>query len=378
MMDVKSAFLLMDNIIPLFKVFMPETVMGPLRQTLMSGYIGQGAKVDEFESKLSVWFGQPNVLALNSCTSAIQLALRLCNVGHDDHVITTAMTCMASNVPIMAMGAHTVWADINPRTGNLDPESIRACITPKTKAIIVVHWGGYPADLDEINAIANEKGIPVIEDAAHAMGSTYKGRKIGGNSDFVCLSYQAIKHMTTVDGGVLLCRKKSDHERGKLLRWYGIDREGNRKDFRCEADVLEYGYKFHMNDVNATIGVEQLKYVDDTIAKHRANAAYFDQELVGIDTIQSLDYKTDRVSAYWLYSILVKNKPTFHEYMNGLGIMVSQVHARNDMHTLFKDYRADLPGVTDFVEKMVCIPVGFWLSVSDRERIVDAIKAYKP
>src|SRR5579862_556295 len=128
--------------IPLFKVFMPDSVMKPLQETLLSGYIGQGPRVDEFEAKLSDWFGHPHVLTLNSCTSALQLALRLCNVEQGDDVITTAMTCLATNVPIRAMGANPVWADINPLTGNIDPESIRKRITPKTKAILVVHWGG--------------------------------------------------------------------------------------------------------------------------------------------------------------------------------------------------------------------------------------------
>ncbi len=368
----------MTDAIPLFKVFMPESVMEPLKATLMSGYIGQGSKVDEFEAKLGAWFGQPHVLTLNSCTSALQLALRLANVGHGDDVISTAMTCMATNVPILAMGARPVWADINPNTGNLDPGSLRKRITAKTKAIVVVHWGGYPCDLDEINAIGKEKGIPVIEDAAHGMGSLYKGKKIGGNSDFVCFSFQAIKHMTTVDGGALLCRKKADHERGKLLRWYGINREGPRKDFRCEEDVLEYGYKFHMNDVSAVIGLEQLRHVDGIIGKHRANAAYYEKELAGLKTLRPLSYASDRQSAYWLFSLRVKDKPNFMKSIMAQGITVSQVHARNDLHTVFKAFRADLPGVTEFVNDMVCIPVGWWISEADRQRVVRALQAYKP
>ena len=370
--------------IPLFKVFMPASVMEPLRETLLSGYIGQGARVDEFEAKLSEWFHDPmqshypNVLTLNSCTSALQLALRLANVGHGDFVISSSMSCLATNTAIRAVGAHPQWADINPRNGNIDPESVHKRITAKTKAIMVVHWGGYPVDLYEINAIAHEYGIPVIEDAAHAMGSIYQGVKIGNHSQFVAFSFQAIKHMTTVDGGALLCRRREDYERGKLLRWYGINREGNRKDFRCEEDVAEAGFKYHMNDVNATIGIEQLKHVDYVIEAHRSNAAYYDKELAGLESVKLLDYKADRLSSYWLYSILVENKPKFYEYMKGMGITVSQVHARNDLHTLFKDYRVDLPGVTEFVSKLCCIPCGWWVSRNDRERIAKAIKSYRP
>src|SRR3989338_2880247 len=187
--------------IPLFKVFMPESIMAPLKETLLSGYIGQGAKVDEFEAKMAGWLGCERILTLNSCTSALQLALRLANVGFGDEVLSTSMTCTATNVPVMAMGARIVWVDIDPRTGNLDPRAIEKKIGKKTKAILAVHWGGYPCDLDEIHAVAKKHNLKVIEDAAHALGSVYKGKKIGNHSDFVCFSFQAIKHMTTVDGG---------------------------------------------------------------------------------------------------------------------------------------------------------------------------------
>jgi dTDP-4-amino-4,6-dideoxygalactose transaminase len=359
--------------IPLFKVFMPETVLEPLKKTLFSGFIGQGPKVDEFEKVLGEWIGNPLVLTLNSGTSALQLALRLANVGYGDEVLTSPMTCMATNVPILAMGAKPVWVDIDPYTGNIDPEDIKRKISPKTKAIMVVHWGGYPCDLDEINLIAKQYEIPVIEDAAHAFGAIYHGKKIGNHSDFICFSFQAIKHITTVDGGALVCKRKEDYRRGKLLRWYGIDREGPRKDMRCEEDVKEFGYKFHMNDVTATIGIEQMKYIDKILETYRSNARYYDEHLYTVPCVEPLRYKKDRLSAYWLYTILVDNKPEFIEKMNSAGIQVSSVHARNDKHSLFKDIQTELPGVTEFWRRMVSIPVGWWVTEEDRERIVQEV-----
>ena len=366
----------MEGMIPLFKVFMPESVMEPLKKTLMSGYIGQGQKVDEFEAELCKWLGVERVLTLNSCTSALQLALRLANVGAGDEVISTAMTCTATNVPIMAMGAKIVWADINPATGNLDPVDIEKKITKKTKAIVAVHWGGYPCDLDEIGAIARKHGIKVIEDAAHAFGSTYKNKKIGSHSDFVCFSFQAIKHMTTVDGGALVCKDASAHKRGKLLRWYGINREGSRKDFRCEEDVLEYGYKFHMNDVAAVIGLEQIKHVDGIVKGHRDNADFYDKEFSGLKGVRPTLRAADRRSAFWIYTVLTDQKRKFMEHMTRQDIQVSSVHARNDTHTMFKEFRADLPNVAEFTEKMVCIPVGWWVSGEDRKKVASAVKSF--
>lgn len=359
--------------IPLFKVYMPESVLAPLNATLMSGYIGQGPRVEEFEKALAPWFDNQNVLTLNSGTSALMLALRLANVGPGDEVISTAMTCTATNEPIMVMGATIVWADIDPNDGNIDAKDVERKITPKTKAIIGVHWGGYPCDMDELNRIGKKYNIKVIEDAAHAFGALYKGRKVGSMSDFTCFSFQAIKHMTTVDGGALVCRDTEDYKRGKLLRWYGIDREGERKDFRCEEDVLEYGYKFHMNDVNAVIGLEQLNHVDEVLRKHRENADYYIERLQGLSKLQLLDYKPERLSSYWLFTVRAKERLPFMQKMKEAGITVSQVHSRNDMHSMFKDFRRILPGVDEFIDEQVSIPVGWWLTEQEREYIADTV-----
>ena len=360
--------------IPLFKVHMPQDVMGPLQETLFSGFIGEGPRVKDFEAQLAKYFGNPRVLTVNSCTSAIQLALRLANVNWGDEVISTAMTCTATNEPIMAAGAKIVWADIDPLTGNIDPASIEEKITPRTKAIIVVHWGGYPVDLDEVLALGARHGVKVIEDAAHACGAEYKGRRIAQHADFVCFSFQAIKHITTVDGGALFCAHESDYRRGKLLRWYGIDREQPRADFRCEADIAEWGYKFHMNDVAATIGSVQLRHLDGILEQRREQADYYSRELTGVPGVRLCDWKPDRLSSYWLYTILVDKREAFMAWMKECNVSVSQVHARNDKHTMFKEFQAPLPGVTQFTRDMVCIPIGYWIGKEDREHIVASIK----
>ena len=363
--------------IPLFKVFMPESVIEPLRKVLLSGYVGEGPRVAEFERQLAPWFGNDNILALNNGTAALQLALRLANVGYGDEVISTAMTCTATNEPILAMGAKIVWADIDPWTGNINPKDIIGKITPKTKAIMCVHWGGYPCDLDELNAIAAEHGLKLIEDACHAFGSAYHGKPIGTQSDFACFSFQAIKEMTTVDGGALVCKSGPDRERGRLLRWYGIDRKSKRKDLRCEADIVEYGYKFHMNDMTAVIGLEQLKYVAKNIEKHQANAARYNEAFKNLRTVRPLKYNDDRSSVYWLYTVRINNRQQFIEHMKKASVTVSQVHARNDYHTMFNDFRVDLPGVDEFTSEQVSIPVGWWLTDKDLARIINAVLEYE-
>ncbi len=341
--------------IPLFKVHMPETVTEPLKEVLFSGYIGEGEKVSQFEHALYPWFDNNNVLTTNNGTAAIQLALRLSGVGPGTEVISTPMTCTATNQPILALGAKVVWAHIDPWTGNIDPLSVKRNITPKTRAIMCVDWGGYPCDFDELNYLAKKHNVKLIEDACHAFGSEYHKKMTGCHCDFSCFSFQAIKHITTVDGGVLTCRDNDDYRRGKLLRWYGIDRTTKNRALRCEDDIKEYGYKFHMNDVAAVIGLEQLKYVGGIIERTRENARIY-EEIPG-----ALKYKIDRVSSYWLYTIRVQNRSEFVGYMANKGIAVSQVHLRNDGHTLFKDSKVDLPGVDEFSSENICIPVSWWI-----------------
>lgn len=361
----------------LFKVFMPESVMEPLRRTLFSGFIGEGPRVDEFERRLGPWFGSERVLALNNGTAALQLALRLAGVGAGDEVVSTPMTCAATNMPVLALGAKIVWADIDPWTGTIDPASVVDKLTSRTRAIICVHWGGYPCDLDELNALAADRGVALIEDACHAFGSTYRGEPIGAHSDYACFSFQAIKELTTGDGGALVCKSGADFKRGRLLRWYGIDRNAAREDLRCETDIMEYGYKFHMNDVSATIGIEQLKHVAENIRLHRCHAARYDEAFRGFASLRPLRYSADRSSAHWLYTVRVKDRRGFAAHMRDRGVVVSQVHARNDTHTVFRESRVELAGVDEFSVEQVSIPVGWWLSEADLRHIIGAVLDYE-
>jgi len=360
----------------LFKVHMPKTVDKPLLDVLHSGFIGQGSKVEEFEAKLSHYFQNKNVITLNAGTSALHLALRLANVGYGDEVITTAMTCTATNMPILAAGAKIVWADVNPISGLIDAKSIESKITSKTKAVIMVHFGGLPCDIDEINHIGNKFNLKIIEDAAHAFGSQYKGKKIGNHSDFVIFSLQAIKHITTIDGGLLFCKNIKDYERGKLLRWFGINRNSNKKDFRCEEDIQEFGYKFHMNDIAAVVGIEQLKYVDKLVAKHIDNQKFYDDNLKDIRGVRLISKPDFIVSSCWIYVMHIKKRDKFISWMDEQGVMTSRVHERNDIHSAFMESKCDLPDLDEFNKTQVSIPVGWWIKKTDREYIASKIREF--
>lgn len=352
---------------------MPKTVDSPLLKVLHSGYIGQGPKVEEFEKELSKFLGTKNVLTVNSGTSAIHLALRLANVKEGDEVITTPMTCSATNEPIMAAGARIVWADVYPDNGLIDSSSIEKKITKKTKAIICVDWGGTVCDLDSLRKIAKRNNIKLIEDAAHAFGATYKNKKVGCIADFTIFSFQAIKHITTVDGGLLATLSRSDYKRGKLLRWYGIDREAKVEgDSRIEVDIPEWGYKYHMNDVAAVIGIAQLKHLKAILKKHRDNARFY---LKNIDK-SYYDHPItpwEQGSSYWIYTLVLPSeteRKEFAKFMRQNGVATSKVHRRNDTYTVFPKSKIELPGLTKFYDGEECIPVHWAVTKKEREKIV--------
>jgi dTDP-4-amino-4,6-dideoxygalactose transaminase len=378
----------MSKNIPLFKVFMSETAAPEVAKVLNSGYVGQGPKVEEFEKNLKDFFDVDYLLTINSATSAEHLALHMLKKPHadwpgieeGDEVLCTPLTCTASNWPVLANNMKIRWVDIDEKTLNMDLDDLERKISPRTKAIMLVHWGGYPNDLDRIKQIQQKcKDLhgfkpAVIEDCAHSIGSRYKGKLIGNHGNLCTFSLQAIKHVTSVDGGVLLLPHKDLYNRGKLLRWYGIDREGDRKDFRCEADVIEWGFKFHMNDVMATVGIENLKHANEIIEKHKSNAAFYDKELQNVSGVTLLERKPGFESSFWIYSMLVENRADFMKHMKDHGIAVSQVHERNDKHTCVKEYRSPLPTLNKTIGSVISIPVGWWVTEEDRQYIVDCIK----
>jgi dTDP-4-amino-4,6-dideoxygalactose transaminase len=271
---------------------------------------------------------------------------------------------------------------VNPDTGLIDPRDVERKITDRTKAVIAVHWGGTPCDIDALHEGCERFGIPLIEDAAHAFGATYHGTRIGSNTaDFTMFSFQAIKHITTGDGGLLSVRNSRDYRRGKLLRWYGIDRETDRKDFRCEEDVEEAGMKWHMNDLAAVIGIVQLDYIDSVLQKHRENAKVYYTNLDPERFKPAFNAEQMEGSAFWLYTILMQDKTDrlkFMKHMKDWGIATSQVHARNDTHSAVAQFRSGgLPGVDQFVDRMVCIPVHWALTEAERSKILDACHSFQ-
>lgn len=384
-----------EDEIPLFKVFMAPEAPEAVSTVLQSGYITQGPSVEKFEKSMQEFLQNEYTLSTNSATSATHIALHLLKKPHGswpglqagDQVLSTALTCTATNFPILANGLDIKWVDVDPATGNICPKDLRRKLTHKTKVITFVHWGGNPVDLDAISTVQDfayeSFGFRpmVIEDCAHAMGAKWRDNRIGSlkHGNICTFSLQAIKHLTTGDGGLLCLPNVELYKRAKLARWYGIDRDKRNykgQDFRLESDVTEYGFKMHMNDIAATIGIANFPYLESNLTKMRANARCYQDALCDIPGLTLLKVPDSAVSSYWLFSFHIQEKFEFIEYMKNKGILVSQVHARNDTHTVCAPFRTHLPNLDRVEKTFISIPVGWWLTEKNVQHIVTSIKDF--
>ena len=363
---------MLHNFLPLVKPYIApkEELIPEIERVLYSGYIAEGEDAWEFERSLQNFLHNENVLAVQSGTAALHLALLQCGVGNGCEVISTPMTSEPTNTTIAITGAKIRWADVDKNTGLLSPESVKSKITDRTKAIVLVHYAGMVCDMDEFNKISKETGIPIIEDAAHALGAKYDRKVLGSNSKFTCFSFQAIKHMTTVDGGAISCKYFDDVNPVRKLRWFGLDKTVPR----MENNITRAGYKYSINNLTGIIGVIQLRHAQEIINRHRDNGHYYDKALRDLPGVNLVPYYLNTEPSYWLYTMKVEDRDGFIKMMESIGVTASPLHHRSDTHSVFNDSRCELPNMEEWYKSYVHIPCGWWVTEEDRERIVDRIK----
>jgi perosamine synthetase len=359
-----------------FNTYISEKAIQNALNTLRSAYISEGELVRKFEEHLKEKLGLVNPVALNSGTSALHLALVLAGVRAGDEVIISPQTFIATGMVVLYQQAVPVFADIQLETGNIQPESIRKKITAKTRAIIAVHWGGYPCDMDEINSIASEHNLAVIEDAAHALGAVYHGKPIGAISRFTCFSFQAIKHLTTGDGGALCCLDEKDELQARRRRWFDIDRKNSKPSLlgEREYDAVHPGYKYHMNDLAASVGLGNLGDFEKRLKRIREVAAIYISAFKNVGGLKLLDYKNDRESAFWLFTMLVERREDFIKALASRGVPASVVHLRIDRNSVFGGIRNDLENMNVFNQKQAAVPIHAALTAEDIELVIDSVK----
>lgn len=367
-----------DNNIPLFwPSYSGKEIQKEIKKlfptNLSNRWIGQGNKVDEFESEFGKKFNYKYCLSVNSGSAALELAYHLLDLEKGDEVIVPVLTCTATSIPLLRKGVKIIFADIDPKTLTIDPEDVRRKITLNTKAIVAVTLGGLPISKELVNVINDFKkveppvDIKLIIDAAQSVGVSEK------YGDYICYSFQAIKHFTTGDGGMLVIKNKKDYDRAKKLRWFGIDREAKIKNDwqpykrrEMTMNIEEPGYKFHMNDIAATLGLIGLKHSDKYLEYRKQIASIYDKKLL---------CKTISGGAYWLYCILVDNRDYVAERLKDAGIETNMAHLRNDIFTAFGGKRKNLPTMNELEDKYLYIPLNLKVSKKDAEYISDIINA---
>ena len=350
--------------IPLYKPYMPVE-LPELDTILHSGSLAFGKYGKDFEQKLRSYIGVEQLTLVNSFNSAVLVALASLGIKPGDEVIASPMACLASNQPHVTTGTKVVWADIDPTTGTLNPESVKRKITSNTKAIFHNHFCGFPGYVDEINGVGQDYGIPVVDDAIEAFGSEYKGKKLGNTgTDITIFSFQAVRLPTTVDGGAVVFKDKSLFGKSLLVRDSGIDRKyfrDNLGEINPSYDISISGFGATMSDVNSYIGLQQLNDIEILIEKQRKNAFNWDKWIYEkFPHYISLNHRKEILPNYWVYGMLVDNKIEALTKFRDLGYYTSGVHFPNNYYTVFGKQET-LPGVDEFYSRFLAVPCGWWV-----------------
>lgn len=378
MVKKKKDYELSKDLIRTWSTFIPEEAITEVAKTLRSKWINTGKKEKELREKACNKWGFHSCVAVINGTAALRASLAVLKVGPGDEVISTPFTFIATNTAILEQGGKVVFADIKYDDLNIDPLSIEKKITKKTKAIIVVHYGGNPCDMDEIRAIGKKHGLPVIEDAAHALGSRYKGDYIGAKGDIVCFSLQVVKIINSGDGGLITTANKKYYQELKKIVWYYIDKETKTTNLLDPlpksfiGDTL--GFKYNMNDITATLACVGIDHFDEAATKRRIIGERYRNELSECRGIKLMRYYNDREPNYQIFPIHVKNRVEFASYLRKRNIMVNINNRRNDIYPMFGGKRTDLPMTALADRDVILLPMHADLTEEQVDLIITTVQ----
>jgi dTDP-4-amino-4,6-dideoxygalactose transaminase len=375
-----------DEFLPPFAPSLGEEEYAEVLDTLRSGWITMGPKTKRFEEAFRDFAGCRHAVAVSSCTAGLHLALVAGGIGAGDEVITTPLTfCSTANV-VVHQGATPVLADVSPDTLNIDPTEIEKRITPRTKAIIPVHLGGQPCDMDEIGALAQEHGLLVIEDAAHAMSAEYKGRRIGTLSDVTVFSFYATKNLTTGEGGMICTGDDRLAEEMEILRLHGISRDAWKRyadQGSWYYEVLLPGYKYNMTDIQAALGLHQLAKQEQFLPMRERYAAIYAEAFHDLPEVTPVQVKEYVRSAWHLYIIqlelerLTIDRAQFVEAMRRENVGVSVHFIPLHLHPYYQEtygfQEGDFPVAERAYQRVVSLPLYPAMSDEDVEDVIEAV-----
>lgn len=364
--------------IPVFRPAVGDDEWVAIKNCFDTGWIGLGPKTAEFEQAFGEFIGADYVSGMNSCTAALDMAFKVLNITGGE-VITTSLTFVSSNHAILYNNCTPVFADIVPDTLTLDPDDVRRKITPNTRALMLVHYAGHPCEMDAFMQIAEEHDLKIIEDCAHAAGSTYNGQPVGTFGDAGCFSFHAVKNVAMGEGGALVVKEQAQHERAMKLRWCGISKStwerAKGKNYSWQYDVQELGYKYHLSDIAAAIGLVQLRKADASRAARKHiwetyNAAFADlpvEPLAVHDNVQT---------TYLIYVLKTERRDDLIDFLKERGIGTSVHYYPNHRFELYRQYPADVPVTEDIAERIVTLPIYPGLTNDQMETVIENVRAF--
>lgn len=359
-----------------------EEELAQVKEAFEYGYFGQAYKTNEFEQEIGNYLETDRyVISTNTGTSALHIALDTIGVGKGDEVIMPSFTFVATAQAVAMCGGVPVFCEVDPDTFLIDIEDAKKRITSKTKAVIPVHYAGRPCEMDELMKIKEQTGIRIIEDAAHAFGTFYKGKRIGSFGDVTCFSFDSIKVMTCGEGGAVVTNDPDFDDLSRKKRLLGIDRKTMHvKDWKKRSwiyDVPTLGYRYHMSNLNAAIGLAQIKKVDEFIRRRRELCHIYDKELQEVEGIVRMPADYDTITPF-MYVIRVKNgkRNQLKKYLmeNDIESGISYIPCHQFSH-FHKD--TDFYPITDEIfQEILCLPLHFELSNENVKEVTDRIKEY--
>jgi perosamine synthetase len=358
--------------ISLYKPFVPD--LPELENIVYSGSLSQGSYSRKFEARLTYYLNGEHALIVNSFNNALFIVLSCIGIKSGDYVIVSPMCCLASTQPLSMFGVRILWADVDPKTGTLCPDSVRKLFKYNVKAILHNHFAGFVGHISQINQIARENDVPVIEDCIEAFGSQYLDRYINQQeSDYTVYSFNPVRFMNTVDGGAIFFKDKKKYKLATLFRDAGIDRTKFRDEIgeiNPECDISLPSFSATPNEISAYIGLRQLDEIDYLLNTHKENTSLYDD--FSCNSNVSKIKQDDSCPNYWVFGCLVEDNRALIKILRDKGINSSAIHLRNDNYSIFKNdvnQMLSLPGVTEFSRQFIALPCGWWLSEEEKKYI---------
>jgi len=372
----------MTESIPVFRPSVTEEEIEAVNRVLRSGWWGLGPETSLFEKEFREFTSSTFAVGVNSGTAALHLALELLDLEPGSEVIVPTITFVSTAHAVKYAGGTPVFADTCPDTLCIDPEDVRKKITENTRAIIPVHYGGHPCNMEDLTAMAAERGITVIEDAAHACGATYRGKRVGAISPLTCFSFHAVKNLACGEGGMITGLSRDHEERLKKLRWMGITKDTFTREradsvYDWHYEVVELGYKAHLSDIPSALGRVQLRRLEENNGKRRAIVARYQDAFAKLGWAECPPEREDVTSSWHIYHLKLENRDGLVRHLKERNISPGVHYYPNHLHPYYRDGDHSCPEADRTWQKIISLPLFPDMTHDQVERVIESVRAFR-